>query len=219
MRIVLASALLLLLAPPVFPHRLDEYLQATLISLGRDRLEAEITLTPGVAVFPIVATDIDRDADGVVSEAEQRAYARRVLGDLSLTIDGRSLQTRLISMRFPGLDEMKQGLGAIRIDFQADLPRGASRRLVFENRHQSAIGAYLVNCLAPRDPEIRIVAQNRNYSQSLYQLDYVQTRVRSEALPSRFWSDDRVWLGALALLLAGRLVFLWRQRFRSPDRI
>ena len=53
------------------------------------------------------------------------------------------------------------------------LPRGGpNRRLIFENHHESRIAAYLVNCLVPRDPDIRITAQNRNYQQSFYQLDY-----------------------------------------------
>jgi len=147
-------AVLLLLAPvPGFPHRLDEYLQATMLSIGKDRLEGQITLTSGVAVFPLLASDIDTDRDGTLSESEQRAYAERVLRDLWFTIDGRPLAPRLISMRFPAIAEMRDGVGGIQIEFQADLPAGGpKRRLVFENRHQSRIGAYLVNCLVPSDP-------------------------------------------------------------------
>jgi hypothetical protein len=216
MKTRLAAVVLLLAPPPALAHRLDEYLQGTLISIGKTRLEAEITLTPGVAVFPMLAATIDTDADGIVSETEQRAYAGRVLRDLSLTIDGRPLTPQLLSMQFPSLDEMKEGRGEIRIDFKADLPPGGpSRRLVFENRHQSRVGAYLVNCLVPRDPDIRIVAQNRNYSQSLYQLDYVQTGVRSGVLSGAWWSGDPAWLGTVVLLLLARFAFLWRQRSRA----
>jgi hypothetical protein len=218
MKTKLAAVVLLLAPAPALTHRLDEYLQGTILSIGKNRLEAQITLTPGVAVFPMLATNIDTDADGVVSETEQRAYAGRVLRDLSLSIDGRPLMPQLLSMQFPSIDEMKEGRGGIRIDFKADLPRGGpSRRLVFENRHQSRVGAYLVNCLVPRDPDIRIVAQNRNYSQSLYQLDYVQTGVRSGALSWAWWSGDPAWLGTVALLLFARLAFLWRQRSRAAN--
>lgn len=219
MKLELAAALLLLAPTPALTHRLDEYLQATLISFGKEQLLVEMTLTPGVAVYPIVAAKIDTDADGAFSDAEQRAYVRQVLRDLSLAIDGHALKTRLLSMRFPDVDAMKQGLGAIRIEFQADLPRGGSRRkIVFANRHQSSVGAYLVNCLVPSDPEIRILAQNRNYSQSLYQLDYVRTGVPSESLLSGWWTYDRTWLGAVALLLFARFAFLW-QRTRTADHI
>jgi hypothetical protein len=147
--------------------------------LDKDRVQAQIRLTPGVAVFHSVLARIDTDADGVISEAEQRAYAERVLGDLSLTIDGNRLRLRLVSLKFPTIEEMKEGRGEIQIEFDADVRRGGpNRRLIFENRHQRRIAAYLVNCLVPRDPDIRVTAQKRNSRQSLYRLDYVQAGVR-----------------------------------------
>jgi len=212
MRNRLTTAILLLSAAPAPAHRLDEYLQAALLSIAKDRIQAEITLTPGVAVFPIVIAGIDTDGDGVVSQAEQRAYAARVLRELSLTLDGRPLTPRLLSLRFPSPEEMKQGQAGIRIGFQADLPRGGpGRRLVFENRHQGSIGAYLVNCLVPVDPAVRIVAQDRNYTQSHYQVDYVVTGARTAILPWE-WSDGRVCLGILAAFLCARFALLWRGR-------
>lgn len=215
MRTAFAATVLLLTAMPGRAHRLDEYLQQILVSIGRERLEAEISLTPGVAVFPMVAAEIDADRDGVFSGSEQRAYAGRVLHDLSLTVDGHPLTPRLLTIRFPGIDEMKEGLGSIRIEFQADLPRrGGGRRLVIENRHQRKIGAYLVNCLVPRDPRIRVLAQSRNYSQSFYQLDYTQPGAPAGTLLAGFWADGRTWLGAVALLLFARFAFFWGRRIR-----
>ena len=107
--------------------------------------------------------------------------------------------------------------GQIQIEFQADLPSGGpNRRLTFENRHQSGIAAYQVNCLVPRDPDIRIVAQRRNDSQSIYQLDYVQAGVHSGS--SFAWGPvDRVSLCTIALVLLGRLALLWRQRARAEN--
>src|SRR5437763_12980425 len=94
-------AVILLFAPaPALTHRLDEYLQSTLISISKDRLEAQITLTTGVAIFPKLAADIDTNADGAVSQTEQREYAGRVLRDLSLTIDGHPLTPQLVSTQF-----------------------------------------------------------------------------------------------------------------------
>ena len=124
------------------------------------------------------------------------------------------LTPRLISVEFPAAEEMgeemaeamKEGLGEIRIEFSADLPRGGpNRRLIFENRHQSGIAAYLVNCLVPRDSDIRVIAQNRNEQQSFYQLDYVQAGA-SAGLP-----DERAWLALPALVLLTLFVFLWRR--------
>ena len=131
MKITLAAAVLLLAATPVTGHRLDEYLQGALISIEKNRLHAHMTLAPGVAVVPLLIASIDTDADGVISETEQRAYAGRVLRDLSLSVDGHRLTPQLISVRFPAMDEMKHGRGEIQLDFNASLPAasgGSSKR-------------------------------------------------------------------------------------------
>ena len=116
------ATILLLAATPGFAHRLDEYLQATTISLEKTRVHAQMRLTPGVAVFPTVFANIDADADGLISENEERAYAERVLRDLSLSIDGDRLTPRRLSVKFPSIDELKGGLGEIQLEFYADLP-------------------------------------------------------------------------------------------------
>jgi hypothetical protein len=142
---------------------------------------------------------------------ENQRNAERVLRDLSFTIDGKILKPKLISMEFPAIEEMKEGLGEIRLEFSADLPHGGpNRRLIFENRHQSRIAAYLVNCLVPSDPDIRIVAQDRDERQSFYQLDYLQSG-SSSALP-RGWPDGTDWLGIAVLLLFASFAFLRRRR-------
>jgi hypothetical protein len=121
-----AAAIPLLAGIPALGHRLDEYLQAALIAVAKEHVQAQIRLTPGVAVFPIVLASIDSNGDGVISEIEQRAYAERVLRDLSLSVDGNHLPLRLVSMEFPTVAPMKDGLGEIRIEFDADVPRGAA---------------------------------------------------------------------------------------------
>ena len=133
-----------------------------------------------------------------VSEAEGQAYAHQVLRDLSLTLDGHPLAPRLVSANFPAVQEMKEGLGEIRIEFIADLPRGGiNRKLIIENRHQSRISAYLVNCLLPHDRDIRVIAQDRNANQSLYQLNYIQANGSAKPLPSRWRSRAGDSLNAL----------------------
>jgi hypothetical protein len=217
-RLIAAGAILLLVGTPAAAHRLDEYLQATTISVEKDRIQAQIRLTPGVAVFPVVFANIDTNADGDLSKAEQQAYAERALGDLSLTIDGDYLRLQLVSAKFAKIEEMKEGRGEIQLKFNADVPPGGpDRRLVFENHHQSRIAAYLVNCLAPHDPDIRITAQNRNYQQSFYQLDYAQADVRSSARSSAWRSSSWGWLGMATLLLFAGLAFVWRWRARAAN--
>lgn len=179
MKLAAVGVILLLGGTPAVAHRLDEYLQATTIRLEKDRVQAEIRLAPGVAVFRRVLAEIDTNANGSISGAEQRAYAKRVLRDMSLTINGDRLRLRLVSLKFAQIEKLREGRGEIQLEFNADVASsGPNRRLIFENHHQPRIAAYLVNCLVPRDPDIRVTAQNRNYRQSFYQLDYVQVGIR-----------------------------------------
>ena len=185
---------LLLLAAPAFAHRLDEYLQATLLSVTKDHIAGQIRLTPGIAVLPVVVADID---------ANQATYAERVLHDLSLSVDGDPLPLRLVSAKFAQIEDMKAGLGEISIEFEADVPRnGRNRRLTFENHHQSRIGVYLVNCLVSADPNIQLGTQHRNESQSFYQLDYVQSGIN--------WPP--AFLAAMIAAALGRFAWLWHKR-------
>jgi hypothetical protein len=163
-------------------------------------------------VLPLVLSAIDADHDGVIAESEQRAYAIRVLRDLSLTAGGDPLTLRVIAIKFPTLDEMKEGLGEIELAFAAEIPGGGGpRSLVFENRHQSRIAAYQVNCLVPRDPAIRILSQTRNYLQSSYRLEYTQPG----AAPSLAWGGGLA--GTVALLFAARLAFTSGRRPRTTS--
>ena len=215
-----AAVIFLLTGTPALAHRLDEYLQGTIISVRKDRVDAHLTLTPGVAVFPILVAEIDIDGNGIISAIEQRAYASRILRDLSLKIDGELLTPQLVSMQFPAVEEMKAGRGEIQLEFAADLPPGTPRRkLIFENRHQRRIAAYQVNCLVSRDPDIRILAQNRNYSQSLYELDFEQGGVRSTPPSLARALGAQEPMGTLALLLVAGLALLWRLRVKSAKGI
>jgi hypothetical protein len=224
-RILPAAAILLLAGTPALAHRLDEYLQGTILAVEKNRMDAQITLTPGVAVFPILIAEIDTDGDGSISATEQRAYVDRVLGDLSLKIDGRRLTPRLLSMEFPAIEEMREGRGEIRIEFEASLPSGGpNRKLTLENHHQKGIAAYQVNCLVPRNRDIRILAQKRNYTQSFYELDYVQAGMRSNSLAAAWMQVIGKPQGigkpleTIALLLFAWVALLWARRSHPSYR-
>jgi hypothetical protein len=204
-----AAAMLLLAAQPSFAHRVDEYLQATLFSIEPSRIHAELRLSPGIAVLPIIFASIDTDSDGTVSSKEWQGYAQRVLRDLSLQVDGEARTPRLTASRFPKAEDMLDGIGEIVLEFDATPPRGGPQhKLVFENHHQSRIGAYLVNSLVSRDAGIRLGTQTRNYSQSQYQLAYFQT------VEPRSQTRMPEWLvlaamGAFVLILAIARLF-WK---------
>jgi hypothetical protein len=171
-----ASLLLLLGAAPARAHQLDEYVQAAMISVGKDVVRVELRMTPGVKVLPRVLALIDTNGDRVISPAEQRAYVERVLRDVTLAVDGARVPMRLVSSSVASIADMSEGLGAIELGFEAVVPRGGSdRRLTFENHHERAISVYLANALVPEDSSIHIVAQRRSYEQSSFQLDYALT--------------------------------------------
>ena len=166
--------LLLLLPGLAFAHRLDEYLQAALLSVDQNHVRVDMRLVPGVAVAPQVIASIDTNGDGLISSAEQQTYVNQVIHDLSLAADGRALALREVAADFPSIGQMKQGTGEIHLELIADLPAGnRQRQLTFENHHRSGISVYLVNSLIPEDKRIQITAQQRNENQSFYQLDYV----------------------------------------------
>lgn len=216
---VISLAIFAVIGTPASAHRLDEYLQATTVSLEKDRVQAQMRLTPGVAVFPRVFASMDTNRDGILAADEQQAYAERVLHDLSLAIDNNHLPLRLASWKFASIGEMKAGRGDIQLDFTAEVPRGGhNRKLIFENHHQSRIAVYLVNCLVPRDPDIQVTGQNRNYRQSRYELDYTQAYVLSGQQSAIGQRGLRAWAGLVLLLLSAPFAWLWRQRARGESK-
>jgi HupE / UreJ protein len=185
----------------VSAHRLDEYLQATLISVEKDKVEVSLRLIPGVAVSSAVIESIDTNGDGNLSSAEQSAYAQRVLSELSLSIDGQRLRPHLVSANFPQIQEMRDGVGEIQMEYTAELPRGGpGRKLVLENHNPAQRAVYLVNALASSDPAIRIVAQKRNAVQSAYELDYTQAGSAAGSGRGKWWSNSVDAMNALGLL-------------------
>jgi hypothetical protein len=172
----------LALAASASAHRLDEYLQATIFSLSKDNVRATMLLMPGAAVSSRVIGRIDKNGDGKITDAEGRTYGESVLRELSLSVDGTRLKLRLGSVKFPQVEAMKKGQGNIELKFEAALPKESeSLKMVFENRHQQAIGAYLANCLVPNDPALRITNQFRNYTQSRYEVEFVRSAMLTGA--------------------------------------
>jgi hypothetical protein len=190
-------ALSILCAPSAFAHRIDEYLQATVFTLEANRAQASMRLIPGVLVAPSVIAEIDANHDGVFSADEERAYARRVLGDLSIASDGKSVTPVLLTWSFPQPAQLHDGVGEIHIDYSIDfLPRGPARTLIFANHHLSQRSVYLMNVLVPQDPGIRIQAQKRNQLQSVYEIDY-QEATAAVTTPQSPWQRSRIWLSGL----------------------
>jgi hypothetical protein len=174
MRTGLLGCLLLLLATDALAHRLDEYLQATRVSVATNHIGLSIDLTPGVAVADQVLAVIDKDHDGRISDEEGAAYAQRILKDIRILLDEKVLALRVVDASFPALREVKQGLGVIRIKANAHIEHLAAGQhtLSLTNAHLPAISVYLVNALVPKERAITITNQTRDELQKEYRLEF-----------------------------------------------
>jgi hypothetical protein len=153
-------------------HRLDEYLQATRVSLASDHILLKIDLTPGVDVAPAIFALINTDHDGRISEAEGTAYANRLLNDIILEVDSERLRLEVTRNQFPSFQEMQEGSGTIRIEARTGWRATPGRHLLFfRNNHKPDLGAYLVNALLPAAHEIEIAGQYRDFLQREIRLD------------------------------------------------
>jgi hypothetical protein len=170
----LLGCLLLLLATQAWAHRLDEYLQAVRVSVGTHRIALSIELTPGVAVADQVLAVVDKDRDGRVSEAENAAYAQRVLEDIQVGLDENVLAMALTDTSFPTVEGVKKGTGVIRIKAAAPVKplSVGNHTLHLTNAHLPAISVYLVNALTPKDRAIKVRKQARDELQTTYRLEF-----------------------------------------------
>jgi hypothetical protein len=171
-----ATAVVLTLGAPrsADAHRLDEYLQATRLSIGAVRIVVQIDVTPGIALADTARRAVDTDGDGAISAAEAGRYARSVIDRLTLSIDGRPARIELTTQEFPDPREFDLGVGTIRLRAEAAMPTAGSgrHRLTYANGYDPEKSVYLVNALAPADARVRITAQDRDAAQRRVTIDY-----------------------------------------------
>lgn len=167
------SLLLLLLSPAAFSHRLNEYLEATTISLLHGKVLVVIRLTTGTDVAAVVLKGIDLNSDNLISAKEQQAYVAQFSRDLSFTLDSLSTVLKPVFSSFPTVEAMRKGVGDIVIEYEAKMEsKDSVHQLSIQNYHHRSIAVYLVNCLLPADTNIRVMYQTRNGDQSIYRLDF-----------------------------------------------
>ena len=202
-----AIAFALALPAPAAAHRLDEYLQASRVLLERDHLRIEIDLTPGASAAPDVIAAIDRDQDGLISPAEARTYGLAVLADVTVTVDARAVALSLQRIEVPSLDEIREGMGTVRLE--AIGPAGAiapGRHAVdFQNQHRADTSVYLVNALLSPDTAT-VVSQQRDSRRSRARIEYEVART---AAPIG-------WVSVAGVTLIGLAAFRRRRGLRPP---
>jgi hypothetical protein len=167
-RCAFAGAILLWLAAPGFAHRLDEYLQATIVTIEPDKIRLHLNLVPGVEVADQVIALLDRDGDGAISAKEAASYAALLKRDLTVQLDNRDVQLNCAASNSPAPAELRTGSGIIEMEFvivSVSLIPGA-HTLTLENRHLPKISVYLLNAAKPKAGSIQIATQKRNENQS-----------------------------------------------------
>ena len=203
----------LAIVPSAGAHRLDEYLQATLLSVDLEHVDLEIELTAGVAKASEVFSWIDSNRDKSISEAEGQAYAREMLRSVTLSVDGRSAPINLVEAHFPQFSDMSLGLGSIRLRATAKIPATGYgfHQISFLNAHRPEASVYLVNALVPENPRIKLADQRRDPAQHGLTLDYT---VIADAEPAWNWA---LFAGLAGLVLAGRFVWAARSFVRQRN--
>jgi hypothetical protein len=184
--------------PSARAHRVDEYLQATRLSIDIERVDLEIDLTPGIALASKALAWIDTNRDGEISNAEGEAYALEMLRSVVLKVDGWPVPVTLVETSFPQFRDMGLGVGTIRIRATAGIPAATAGRheISFLNMHRPESSVYLVNALVPANPRLQFGDPRRDTAQHGLKLEY---RVIADA------SSDRTFALLVGLALAGCL--------------
>ena len=163
----------LLLACCILPsslsaHRLDEYLQATIVSIEPGDIRNQINLTPGVAVAERVLALIDRNRDGLISTNEAWAYAEMLRADLRVQIGGRRVEFGISDFNFTDVSDLHTGSGIVQIEFvlMAKSLTPGPHIVGIANHHLPAFSVYLINAAQPATESIQITKQARNKNQS-----------------------------------------------------
>ncbi len=200
---------------PAGAHRLDEYLQATLIGVTPDGIDVEMQLTPGVATLPVLMAVIDQDRDGRISPGEERAYAGRVAREVELRVDGLPAPLLLTESNFPTLEAMREGLGTIRMKLHAARSGHALR---FENHHLPQVSVYLVNCLAAPADGLVVRRQKRDEAQRSIEFEYSFGEGAVAALRTASIAPGSFWPAAIGMLLVARMaVLIYRTKHDKRD--
>jgi len=193
------------LATPAAAHRVDEYLQATRLSIDTERVDLEIDLTAGSALASQVFGWIDTNRNGEISDAEGQAYAQQVLNSVVLKVDGWPVRIDLIESTFPQFQDMSLGVGTIRLRATAKVPaaNAGHHQISFLNTHRTESSVYLVNALVPANPRIQLADQRRDRAQLGLILDY---QVVGDATPAHSF------ILLAGLVMAAACLFLRRGR-------
>jgi len=187
------------LTPAASAHRLDEYLQATLVVIEPGSISLQMNLTPGVDIAKKWLTEVDRNGDGAISEKEAAAYFESVRRDVTVRLDGHALTLKAGASSIPEREDLLCGWGILQIEFTATpgIMTPGPHKLFIKNRHWPRESVYLLNAGMPKFFEsadskvqstaLEITGQKRNENQSVGEIVFtIHSRAR-HSNPSPMW--------------------------------
>lgn len=118
-------------------HPLDEFYQATFITLASNRVNLIVEQYPGILVAPKITALIDTNGDELISEAERQTYVSLFLTDVTFEVDGVPTPLQITALEFPTVLDLRAGIGVIRFYLSADLPANhrGDHALFYENNY------------------------------------------------------------------------------------
>lgn len=120
-------------------HPVDEVVQGAYLTLAPGKVALELNVTPGAEVAGTVLKGLDPNGDGKVTDGEARRYARTVLSQSTLKVDGKGAAWTLDRVQVPPVRVLRLGGGILKIYASAKrADRLGTRTLFYENRYQPA---------------------------------------------------------------------------------
>jgi hypothetical protein len=187
----------------VLAHPADEYVQAAYIELGT-AIRLELDLTPGEQVAAQVLRQIDSNQNQNFEPVELQTYAKTVLTQLQLSLNGQKLRLDLVDVQPPKAQVFLDGGGTIKIYATTALPSQArTYQLEFNNQHMPVKSGYLANVFV-QSKSLRVIAQKRNETQSRYWVEFEQV---SQA------PTISVWIFPVLIVMLWAVIWGIKKRF------
>jgi hypothetical protein len=216
MKIWTVIAAAIALAPPLHAHRLEGLLQASLVEVLPAQIGVEVRLLPGVNVAPQIVSFLDTNGDGKFSDVESAAWSADFMARQRVTMDGKNLPLKLISMRTSPLAEMGDGHAEIAVHFTADAGDLASgpRTIICTNHYQPITSSYQTNGLVPKAPGVSIHNHRQDTAQQELTLSAEFSSPPAPAATATQPAGNRTsiwWLTGLCLVGASAAVAFRRK--------
>lgn len=127
-------------------HPEHEVVQGAYLTLAGGTVQLELDLSPGPEVAAAFVRTLDANNDKHVTDAEAHAFAVRVLGQSSLTLDGDDGQWTLSRVETPTYEALTKEGATLKI--HAAAPRaetGGNHVLTYDNRYNPAESRCVAN--------------------------------------------------------------------------